>query len=228
MEINIFKKYKNIFLRISSKREGSMKIGLIKERKDFLSSINLKNVVSANLIHGKNVSLVSTKDSGRIIPKVDSLITSSKNLFLSITVADCLPIFLFNPKKETIALIHGGWKGINLNIIEQTVFKMDGNSKDMLVFIGPGISKCHFEIKEDVSLKFKDFPDCFYERNNKKFLDIKEVAKRKLINLGIKERNIEISKECTYCMKNKYFSYRRDGKGKVMIVIFGMTNKKCK
>ena len=52
--------------------------------------------------------------------------------------------------------------------------------------------------------------DALLNKNGKLFLDLKKIAKIQLINLGVKEKNIEISPECTFCLPDKYFSHRRD------------------
>ena len=188
-----------------------------KNRKKFLNKLGVdsNSLVSANLIHGNTIQTVTTSNAGKTIAKTDGLITDNKNLFLSITVADCLPIFLYDFKKEIIGLIHGGWRSLAKDILPLAIRKLtnDFNSKpgNILTGIGPGISQCHYEVKEDVLAKFKSFPThIFTRRNGKTFLDLKKIAEFQLLNSGVKKGNIEISPECTYCFPNKYFSYRRD------------------
>lgn len=220
-----FKKYPNIIAAVSEKKDGTMKLmgdsatdkEIIENRERFLWKLGIRDMltVKADLIHGNNVGVVSTRETGETIEKTDGLVTANKNLFLTLTVADCLPIFIYDPRKEIIGLIHGGWRSLAKNILALLVKEMVEDfaslPRDILVAIGPGISQCHYEVKNDLLEKFRPFsPEVLRDRNEKSFLDLKKIAKIQLINLGIKEKSIKISPECTFCLSNKYFSYRRE------------------
>lgn len=222
---SIFNKYQNLVIALSQKQDGLMKLSgdslrdkeISENRKRFLNKLGVdsNSLVSANLIHANTIQTVATSNTGKTIAKTDGLIADNKNLFLSITVADCLPIFLYDFEKEIVGLIHGGWRSLAKDILPLAIRKLtnDFNSKpeNILAGIGPGISQCHYEVKEDILTKFKSFPsNIFIKRNGKTFLDLKKVAELQLLNCGVKKKNIEVNPECTYCLSNKYFSYRRD------------------
>ncbi len=224
MEFEIFKNYPNLIYTVSEKKDGTMKLSgdllkdknIIKNREKFLEKFGIEDrlTIKADLVHGGNVEFVSIKESGKIIDKTDGLITTDKNLFLTVTVADCLPIFIYDPEKEIVGLIHGGWRNLAKDILAVAVGKMVKNfgssSEDILVGIGPGISQCHFEVKNDVLAEFKPYlKEVLLKKEGKSFLDLKKIARIQLINSGIKEENIEISPECTFCLSDKYFSFRR-------------------
>lgn len=235
---SIFKRYKNLIISLSTKKNGSMRFldelgedkEILKNRKKFLNKlgVEINKTVSAGLVHGNNIKIVSKKDWGQRIIGADGLLTSDKNLFLSITVADCLPIFLYDPENQVIGLIHGGWRSLAKNILALTIKKLTDNfdslPQNILVGIGPGLGICHFEVKDDVLDKFKSFSsETFIKKGEKTFLDLKKVAEVQLFNLGLKKENIEINPECTYCLPVKYFSYRREKpkKVKTMMAIIG-------
>ncbi len=44
--------------------------------------------------------------------------------------------------------------------------------------------------------------------NGKYMLDLKEVLKRRLMQLGLREENIDVIQDCTMCMPDKYWSHR--------------------
>ena len=233
----IFKKYLNLVVAFSEKKDGSMKLSTSfeevkivgKNRKRFLTSlgIDLGNLVSAGLVHGDGVKIVTKEKGGGIIPNTDALITNEKGLFLSITVADCLPIFIFDPQKEVVALIHGGWRSLEKGIVEKTIEKMKNifNSlpADILVGIGPGISSCHYEVGPEVAKVFHHYSGAIEKKREKIFLDLKRVAFLKLLKEKIKKENIEINRFCTYCEEEKFFSYRRDKSQpiKTMMAVIG-------
>ena len=94
-----------------------------------------------------------------------------------------------------------------------------------MVGIGPGIGPCHFEVQDDVLERFREFyEEALARRDGKTFLDLKRIARRQLVNLGLKEESIEASPECTFCLEEKYFSARRDkpGKTEAMVAVIGL------
>lgn len=234
---SIFDKYPNLLIALSEKRDGSMKLSnhsrdriIVKNRRRFLNKLgfNPNSVISTNLVQGNVVKTVTKKDAGDTIAKTDGLLTCDKDIFLSITVADCPPIFLYDYEKEIVGLIHGGWRGLAQEILSSAIekFTNDFNSQtqNILAGIGPGISQHHYEVGEDVLALFESFPSAILKREKKTFLNLKKIAKIQLLNLGLKEENIEINPECTHCLVNKYFSYRRDKPKalKTMMALIGM------
>jgi hypothetical protein len=233
---SIFTGFPDLLVAFSYKNDGSMRFvdslvdqEILKNRKKFLKRYGVTPgaVVSAELVHGNNVRLVSRMEAGKLIPKTDALVTNENNLYLSITVADCLPIFVYDPKQMAIALIHAGWRSLAANIIKKTVEILKAKGclpKDLSIGIGPGIGICHFEVKDDVLLKFKRYGEAVENRDGKKFLDLKKIAQQQFVLEGAKIRNVEINTECTYCEEEKYFSNRRDKSVplKTMIAVIGM------
>lgn len=232
-DLSLTLKYPNLVVAFSERKDGSMRFGdvsskNVRNRKRFLKKLKIKpnQVVGAKLVHGNRVGVVSKKDSGTIIPETDGLVTDKKNLFLVATFADCLPIFVFDPKQEVVGLIHGGRKGLAKAILRVAIQKMNRvfnvNPKNLKVGIGPGICREHYEVGEEALKSFKHLPQSYNKRNGKVFLDLRKVAFLQLTKLGIKKKNIEISAECTYELSEKYFSYRRDKALKTMLAVIGM------
>ena len=52
-----------------------------------------------NQIHSSNIIVVD-ENSPKLVDNCDSIITRSKNLPLMVMVADCIPILMFDDKKE--------------------------------------------------------------------------------------------------------------------------------
>lgn len=221
---SIFSKYPNLVVAFSTKQDGRMKIRYelendaetLSNREKFLQKFSISNetVVSAKLVHMNTVAVVSRNDVGRCIEQTDGLVTNQQGAFLSITVCDCLPIFLFDPMHKAVGLLHAGWRGLDAHIILAGLSKMQkefgSKPPDMLVGIGPGIDVCHFEVKEDVLNKFTDYQHIIRVDGQQAFLNLKQVAKQQLMHAGIQEDHIEISPLCTFCEKEMFYSFRRD------------------
>lgn len=143
----------------------------------------------------------------------DAIYTDKKNNFLAVSVADCIPVFLYEPKKKIVAGIHSGWKGTHAKIltltIEELVRKFNIDVSGLTAFIGPGISQENYEVGEEVGNLFND--EVSYFKNGKYYIDLKKENYLQLVSAGVKKENIEVSELCTFKEKDLLHSYRRDG-----------------
>ena len=154
---------------------------------------------------------------------VDGIITNRKNKALSLTFADCTPIFLFDPIKNTIGNIHSGWQGTVKQIVKNAINKMietyNCNPKDIICCIGPTIRKCHFEVDEDVKNiflnTFSNYDDIITlgdikDGKQKYYIDTVKINTKMLLEMGVKEENIIDSKICSVCENKLIHSYRKE------------------
>jgi len=193
MQFRIFEN-QNIVQGISDVSFGSMagKKGdkrAIKFLKSLGYNTNIKNLIWAEQIFGSKIHICKAKDSGKIMKGVDGLISNIKGQILAIVTADCLPILLFDPKNEVVTALHGSRKSLLKGIVKKAIKKMTSHfncwPKEILVGIGPHIRKCHY------------------------YLDLTRIAIDDLLKAGIKRKNIEDCKICTFCSSEKYFSHRK-------------------
>ena len=172
--------------------------------------LNSDKLVTINQTHSRNV--IAPKNPGNY-DSSDGIINFGGDLVCSIKVADCLPIFFVNNNSKTIGLVHAGWKGLSLGIIEEYISKIKLNGEivsDNYVFIGPSIQQCCFRIQNDV---LSQFDPTFISRLNETHykVDLQNWAMSQLLKLKINIDKVFISNDCTYCYKNKYDSFRREG-----------------
>lgn len=89
----------------------------------------------------------------RKIHRTDGLYTDVPGIVLTATFADCVPIYLADPVKHTIALVHSGWKGTVGKIGAEGVRAMQcmgSRPEDLIAVIGPCISAPHYEVTGEV------------------------------------------------------------------------------
>ena len=179
---------------------------------------NKKNLILLDQVHSNIVHNVNRVTKKKL--KGDSLITGKKGIALGILTADCAPVFIYDPINNLISALHAGWKGAFKQIISKTIkkFKIRGsNLNDLIVVIGPCISKNNYEVKRDFLNKFivkeKSNKNFFNYKNNKIFFSLNDFIKKSFLDLGIK--NIEIIKKDTYILSNNFFSARRSLKKKL-------------
>lgn len=206
---------------------------ILQNRKNFLDKLGLdaSRTVSAGAVHENKVSVVDEENIGQTIENTDGLITSASNVILTVTAADCLPIYFFGENKYTdkrknkkiIGLAHAGWRGVAKNIVREMFKKMQAefgmNPIDVSVKIGPHIKSCHFEIKKDVEDQFAEYKNCITREGDTVRLDLAAVVTRQLKAEGVCSEKISVSNECTYCLDKKYFSFRRDKPEKLEVML---------
>jgi len=144
-------------------------------------------------------------------PDADAYITDEKNLPIAIRTADCVPVFIFDPRCRVIGLAHAGWKGIHKAIAAKTVQRMQekyaSQSSDLKIVLGPSIRECCYQVGKE----FRGyFPLHVKERGGHLYLDAISANRDQLLQAGVRYENILDSGICTCCNKN-YFSFRRDG-----------------
>ncbi|MFZ5437707.1 MAG: peptidoglycan editing factor PgeF [Patescibacteria group bacterium] len=223
----------NLFFQFSTRSDGNMRLGdgfdPSQNRQSFLARIGLKptNIISAKLDHGNRVTVVNQNDLGQVIDKTDGLIVAQTGVFLAVTVADCLPVVLYQPDKQIIALLHVGWQGLAKGIIKQAVSQLEQKfglaAADLSVSIGPGIGVCHYEVQPDFLANFIE-AGVSKKQGDKVFFDLKITVQNQLLALGVAEEKITVSSVCTYCQADKYFSFRKDKTKPVeaMLVVAGL------
>ncbi|MFA5155045.1 MAG: peptidoglycan editing factor PgeF [Patescibacteria group bacterium] len=227
----------NIIAGISRRSDGNMTVypapgddQPAENRRKFFSRLGCVNqVVGVQMVHGSKVATVGAGQRGQILSDYDALITDEPQVVLSLTVADCLPIYFYDQRRQAIALAHAGWRGVLANISREVVNKFIELYKtdpgDLEIHIGPHIHICHFEVKDDVANQFAAYPQ-FVSRSDKIFIDLAGVVREQLMAAGIKAGNIDISQECTHDEKDQYFSYRRDGgEFRVMAAYLGLKRR---
>jgi YfiH family protein len=136
---------------------------------------------------------------GAELDRVDGHVTHESGVGLLVLVADCLPVALAT--RDTVAMVHCGWRGLAGGIVEKAVARFD---EPPAAVIGPGIGGCCYEVGPEVLEAFDDLDGVARGR----MLDLKAVARRKLEGAGVRE--IDDVDLCTSCRPDLFFSHRRD------------------
>ena len=201
---------------ISLKSAGGMRFRwneINKVRENFVEEICQKKYkpLQVELIHSKEVIAVNKIDEIQNV-KADGIITDNQDFIPTITVADCVPIYLYEPETKVFGVVHSGWKGTGIieNAINLAKEKYNSEPEDFCIYIGPHIKDCCYDVQKDRAELFKNEygQDCIREEGKKYFLSLAKANISILKKLGVKEENIVVSGNCTCC--NEVFgSFRR-------------------
>jgi purine-nucleoside/S-methyl-5'-thioadenosine phosphorylase / adenosine deaminase len=144
---------------------------------------------TAEQVHGAEVAVIDHPLSGeRCFGGADGLITNQVGVSLGIYVADCCAIFLVDPVRRCLGLVHSGRKGTELAIVEQAIWTMRERfgsvPRDLVVQLSPCIRPPHYEV------------------------DFASEIVRQACGSGVEQ--LHDSGRCTACDLTRYYSYRAE------------------
>ena len=220
-------------------KNGGTSTGIYKSLNCGIGSKDKKNNIKRNLKivknriskKSKNIFLVHQTHSNKFVfiddkfkffkkkIKADAIITDQKKQPIAILTADCVPILLYDYKKNMIAAIHAGWKGAFKEIIKRVVFFMirkGCNRENIIAAIGPCIGNKSYNVKDDFFKKFikknKKNKIFFKKKNYNTYFDLPNFVKSQL--KSIKILNIDTINIDTFVKKNNFFSARQSLRSK--------------
>ncbi|MCX5718253.1 MAG: peptidoglycan editing factor PgeF [Nitrospirae bacterium] len=162
--------------------------------------------------HTDKVLVLDSDLSPRI---ADAVITSNEGILLGVQVADCVPVLLYDAKKNVIGVVHAGWRGTAASILKKAIETMRERfasfPDDIKIAIGPSIRWCCYHVGYDVLESVEKATgngEYYINRGEAYCLDLASANKYQAVSAGIHEKNIWVSEECTYCHPDKYYSYR--------------------
>ncbi len=178
--------------------------------------INPQNIIKMNQIHSKNVHWVNQQHKGQKISQTDGILTTEKDIYLSVITADCVPVLILDKRKKYLGVAHAGWRGIESEILKVAINELiskGSNPSDIMIGIGPCIRDCCYDIAEEradlLKNKFSNFTGFLKQREGKIFLNLPSLAKQQLLELKILPENIEDCEICTYDEVERLYSFRR-------------------
>ena len=142
----------------------------------------------------------------------DAATTRRKDMPLAIMTADCLPILLCDKAGTEIAAIHAGWRGLANGIIENTLIKMHSQPEALMAWIGPAICKTCYEVGNDMyeafTTRYPFTEATFSNRAPHRHANLPKMAELILNAQGVSA--VYQSEACSFELKNKFYSYRRE------------------
>lgn len=203
---------------------------VLRDRKEVCQAlgINFLLLTAGEQVHGARVVKAGEEERGRgtlgsegAIRQADGFISNVPGVPLTILTADCVPIFILDPVRKAIGLVHAGWKGTLCRMTERVVIRMEeeygSRPEELIAALGPSIGPCCYQVGEEVVGDFrKRFPDrsafiSSQSAGEKWILDLWKATRLQLMRVGVKDDNIINSRICTSCHNDVFFSRRRNG-----------------
>lgn len=173
------------------------------------------HLVSLYQVHSPDVEVV-TGPWPADRPKADAMVTTSQNVALGVSTADCGPILFADGEARVIGAAHAGWKGAFTGVVGATVTAMEklgARRERILAVLGPTISAKAYEVGPEFIERFKAENRTYArfftpsERAAHAMFDLPAFIALKAQEAGI-GRFIDLAL-CTYGDEQRFFSYRR-------------------
>jgi copper oxidase (laccase) domain-containing protein len=145
--------------------------------------------VTAQQVHGNGVAVVDGPVAAdTCFDDCDGLVTDRPNVCLGIYVADCCAVYLVDPIKRAIGLVHSGKKGTELaittNAIDLLEQRFGSRPSDLIVQLSPCIRPPHYEVDFAAEI-------------------VRSCRERGVVH-------VHDSGICTACDLERYYSYRAE------------------
>lgn len=147
---------------------------VLENRRRVAAAVGVERLTVANQTHGTRVAVITPELAGRghgggadaraALPATDAMVTRQPGVALSILVADCAPVVLFDPATASIGVAHCGRPGTVGGTLPATISAMasefGSRPGDLRIGIGPAIGFASYEIgPAEVAAVSSAFPD---------------------------------------------------------------------
>jgi YfiH family protein len=166
------------------------------------------SVVLGNQVHGTQVMAVGPSPGWVQVEGIDGWVTTAPGVLLTVTVADCIPVYLVAPGKG-VALLHAGWRGTAGGILARGVERLaqatGASPTDFIMHCGVGICRTCYEVGSEVMI------GCGLPADGAGpwHLDLRDTLAQQGRRLGI--ARVSRSAHCSAHHRPRFYSHRASG-----------------
>jgi YfiH family protein len=186
-------------------------------RQIFSRMLNIPIVQNLSMTHGIRVAQVNSPADMERPHDADACISNHPEVSLSLTTADCVPIFFHDPVAGAVGLAHAGWRGtvngIAARVIEAMTERYGSRPENLRIALGPAIGACCFEVGPEVAEEFhaRYGQQIWIESRGAKWhIDLHQANRVWLEQTGARPENIRSCSLCTCCNAELFYSWRRE------------------
>ncbi|MGH7539355.1 MAG: polyphenol oxidase family protein [Gemmatimonadales bacterium] len=167
------------------------------------------SVVVSQQVHGTDVRWHNGVPSGwLLLDAVDGHGTRQAGVLLTITVADCIPVYLAAPASGVMLLLHAGWRGVAGGILERTLHDIEKEASvsmgELVMHCGVGICGNCYEVGSEVVERLAGSSG-----KGQTHVDLRAILAARATALGV--GTVTVSAYCTAHHNDRFFSHRASG-----------------
>jgi len=203
---------------------GDKTLNVAENRKRLAEELGITpaHLVFPGQSHTANIRIIREAEEVKDgIAETDALITQVPQLCVSILVADCVPLLLYDPSRNVVAAAHAGWRGtvrsMAIKVVEEMKKAFGSDPASILAGIGPSIGPDSYEVGADVvgdvkhNIHLDDQKVLQYTFGEKAYFDLWAANRLQLEYAGLSPKHIEEARIDTYEAHELFFSARRLG-----------------
>jgi YfiH family protein len=128
-------------------------------RRAFMAELGLvpAHLTLARQTHSARVAVATEADRGRGrppafdgFPETDAIVTNVADIAIGVTVADCVPLLLYDPVQHALGIAHAGWRGtvsgIAMRTVEQMATAFGSRPSDLQAGIGASLVQFWYDV----------------------------------------------------------------------------------
>lgn len=175
-------------------------------------------------VHGTELAWHEAGRGWLLLDGVDGHATTAAGILLTVTVADCTPIYLLDADSGAMALLHAGWRGASGRILERGVRLLAGrvgaSASNLVMHCGVSICMQCYEVGSEVFEAFgRPHPP-----GGKGRIDIRALLVEQARVLGIDR--VTVSPWCSAHDADRFHSHRRSaGRDGRMVAYLGRPSR---
>lgn len=225
--------------------EPGLLVGLTDDRRDYSRSggsgprdslrlaCGATMLVTPHQVHGAAIHHV---DGAGMPPECDALLVDRPGILAAVLGADCPGFLLATPRPNAFLLAHSGWRGTAAGLAGRCVDRLVQHERvpaaELRAWIGVGIGMEAYEVDDPVIKAVlatltttRSIAQARYlraTRSGHAVLDLPGIIALQLMEAGLDPAHINMRGGCTHAEKDRFHSFRRDGKRSGRHLLFGM------
>ena len=195
--------------------------GAVMTRWELLAEVTgCGSVIHARQVHGCEITLHGATPPGLLlVPPCDGHATCRPGTLLSVSVADCVPVFVVAPRPRAVMLLHAGWRGVAGGILEAGLAMLERDlgthAHEAHIHMGPAICGRCYEVGREVH-KALGLPR---PASAAQPVDLRGVLAHRALAAGADPAQLTTSTFCTRCGDTPFFSHRSGDAGRQIAVL---------
>lgn len=173
-----------------------------------VTGLGAASAVHSRQVHGRGIAVHPSEGAGpgglSVVGPADGHVTTRSGLLLTVTVADCVPVYVVDPVRRAVGLFHAGWRGAAAGILEAGLealaLQFGSKAEDCLVHLGVSICGDCYEVGPEVFAALGEAP--------RAALDLRDHLRTRAMRCGVAVAAVTADAHCTLCHQERYFSHR--------------------
>jgi hypothetical protein len=180
---------------------------------ELAAAAGMPRAVHARQVHGRRVRTHEAGTPGlTLVDECDGHVSQAAGVLLAVATADCVPVFLLDPVRRVVGVLHAGWRGASVGVLEEGVAAAESvgaRREDLRVHLGPAICERCYEVGPEV---FTALGLSAPERPTP--IDLRGALAARARSVGVEPEHVTVSAHCTRCTGSGLFSHRGGDAGR--------------